>query len=52
MSQYGANVMAQSGANYEEILTHYYQGAVLAGCARRQCGGVSPLTRRDFALDS
>ena len=30
MSQYGANVMAQSGANYEEILTHYYQGAVLA----------------------
>ena len=30
MSQYGANVMAQSGANYKEILTHYYQGAELS----------------------
>ncbi len=25
MSQYGANEMAKNGANYEEILTHYYQ---------------------------
>ena len=29
MSQYGANVMAQDGADYEEILTHYYPGAEL-----------------------
>ncbi|WP_297630240.1 stage II sporulation protein D [uncultured Clostridium sp.] len=26
MSQWGANVMAQNGANYDEILTHYYTG--------------------------
>ncbi len=25
MSQYGANKMAKNGANYEEILNHYYQ---------------------------
>ena len=30
MSQYGARAMAMEGANYEEILTHYYTGAVLA----------------------
>lgn len=29
MSQYGANVMAEDGADYEEILTHYYPGAEL-----------------------
>ena len=29
MSQYGANVMAEDGADYEEILTHYYPGADL-----------------------
>ncbi len=29
MSQYGANAMAKNGADYVEILTHYYQGAVL-----------------------
>lgn len=29
MSQYGANVMAKSGADYAEILAHYYPGAVL-----------------------
>ena len=26
MSQYGAQVMAQSGSSYQEILDHYYQG--------------------------
>ena len=26
MSQYGANVMAQQGSNFKEILTHYYKG--------------------------
>jgi len=26
MSQYGANAMAKAGANYEEILKHYYSG--------------------------
>ena len=30
MSQYGANVMAQAGAGYEEILAHYYPGAELS----------------------
>lgn len=29
MSQYGADAMAVQGSNYEQILTHYYQGAVL-----------------------
>lgn len=29
MSQYGANVMAQQGALYSEILAHYYPGTVL-----------------------
>ncbi len=29
MSQYGANVMAESGSTYEEILAHYYPGAAL-----------------------
>ena len=29
MSQYGANVMAQQGAGYAEILAHYYPGTVL-----------------------
>lgn len=31
MSQYGANVMARNGADYREILAHYYPGTVLAG---------------------
>lgn len=26
MSQWGANVMAQNGSNYNDILTHYYSG--------------------------
>ena len=30
MSQYGANAMANDGADYEEILLHYYTGAELA----------------------
>lgn len=29
MSQYGADAMAAGGSGYEEILTHYYTGAVL-----------------------
>lgn len=29
MSQYGAEAMAQSGAMFEDILTHYYQGIEL-----------------------
>ena len=32
MSQYGANVMAQSGSTYEQILMHYYAGASLCRC--------------------
>lgn len=31
MSQYGAEAMAQSGADYREILAHYYTGTELAG---------------------
>lgn len=30
MSQYGANVLALSGADYREILAHYYPGTTLA----------------------
>ena len=29
MSQYGANVMAESGSDYREILSHYYPGTQL-----------------------
>ena len=29
MSQYGAEAMAQHGADYKEILLHYYTGAVI-----------------------
>ncbi|MBO4938267.1 MAG: stage II sporulation protein D [Oscillospiraceae bacterium] len=29
MSQYGADAMALAGSSYEQILAHYYQGAVL-----------------------
>ena len=29
MSQYGANVMAQQGSGYAEILEHYYPGTIL-----------------------
>ena len=29
MSQYGANVMAEEGAGYREILEHYYPGTSL-----------------------
>lgn len=31
MSQYGAQVMARGGADYREILEHYYPGTVLVG---------------------
>ncbi|MDO4816594.1 MAG: stage II sporulation protein D [Bacillota bacterium] len=30
MSQYGANIMAKNGADYKEILAHYYPGTVLS----------------------
>ncbi len=29
MSQYGADYMARQGADYKEILAHYYPGTVL-----------------------
>ena len=29
MSQYGANVMARDGADYRQILAHYYPGTEL-----------------------
>ena len=29
MSQYGANEMAAEGADYKEILTHYYTGVTV-----------------------
>ena len=31
MSQYGANVMAENGSDYTEILAHYYPGTELTG---------------------
>ncbi len=30
MSQWGADAMAKEGKNYNEILTHYYQGTVIS----------------------
>lgn len=32
MSQYGAEAMAVSGSNYEQILMHYYPGSTLESC--------------------
>lgn len=32
MSQYGAQAMAQAGADFAEILLHYYTGATLTDC--------------------
>lgn len=32
LSQYGANAMAESGADYREILTHYYTGVTVGPC--------------------
>lgn len=32
LSQYGANQMAEDGAAYEEILTHYYSGVTVGPC--------------------
>ena len=29
LSQYGANAMAEAGADYREILTHYYTGVTV-----------------------
>jgi stage II sporulation protein D len=33
MSQYGANRMAEEGATYREILTHYYTGVTVEAFA-------------------
>ena len=33
LSQYGANTMAGSGADYREILTHYYTGVRIGNWA-------------------
>lgn len=30
LSQYGADAMAEAGADYREILTHYYTGVTVA----------------------
>ena len=30
LSQYGANAMAEAGADYKTILTHYYTGVTVA----------------------
>ena len=32
LSQYGANQMAEDGATYREILTHYYSGVTVEAC--------------------
>lgn len=36
MSQYGAQAMAQAGADYEQILLHYYTGVELSSAAALQ----------------
>ncbi|MBO4265068.1 MAG: stage II sporulation protein D [Clostridia bacterium] len=35
MSQYGANIMAQSGYSYKDILCHYYTGASLRKLSKK-----------------
>ena len=44
MSQYGANVMAQQGADYTEILSHYFPGASLDGVSRKNIEQVAAAT--------
>ncbi len=39
MSQYGANVLAQGGAGYREILAHYYPGTTLTLALNRMSHG-------------
>ena len=34
MSQYGANQMARDGYNYQQIVTHYYPGAILGSIVK------------------
>lgn len=38
MSQYGAEAMASGGADYREILTHYYTGVVIKKLSRTESG--------------
>ena len=38
MSQYGANAMAQSGADWKEIVEHYYTGVTVASWTRSGAG--------------
>ncbi len=38
LSQYGADYMARQGATYDEILAHYYTGAVLADLSEVRFG--------------
>lgn len=44
MSQYGANVMAQQGADYTEILSHYFPGASLEDVSRKNIEQVASAT--------
>ncbi len=39
MSQYGANAMAEEGADYREILAHYYTGIALCPISELGAGG-------------
>ena len=40
LSQYGANRMAADGADYREILTHYYTGVTVKGTQVRSALGL------------
>lgn len=40
MSQYGANVMAEAGSSYEEILLHYYPGTALVSLTQAEINTV------------
>jgi len=41
MSQYGADAMARQGADYGQILRHYYQGVTIKKLSRTQSGQFS-----------
>lgn len=43
LSQYGANMMAAEGKSYQDILTHYYQGATLVSVDQWKASGTEPV---------
>ena len=46
MSQYGAEAMAQSGSNYKQILSHYYQNTTVRKVSKEELSGLFDKERK------